>query len=220
MLALNPEVLVVPESCQRPQIAMSSLFNRAVPHLWDGVLPNKGLGVFAPGADELKLIAPESGGSGSIGIAGGACHGAVNTTVVGVWTVPGTVGRNPYLAAAAGIVDRYQKTLGSGNAVVAGDFNVSGRTDRAGMVAFGRMMKERFGLVSAYHAHAGVEIGDERGGTLWWRGKLADAYHCDFVFVPAAWRIRRVEIGSYEQWGAPGVVARSDHAPVIVDVER
>lgn len=56
-----------------------------------------------------------------------------------------------YLAAASGIVDRYATPLASGHAVLAGDFNVSGRTCLAGVTAFVDAMRERFGLAAIFH---------------------------------------------------------------------
>ena len=220
LLALNPAIAVVPESLSSPAIAQRSLLAFPVPHLWTGNIAAKGLGLFAPGADSFEVIDPENDSSGALGIAGRAFHGDRETTILGVWTIPGSKGGNPYLEAAHGIVDRYAKVLASGSAICAGDFNVSGRTDLRGIRKFSEMMKSRFSLISAYHAFHGLKIGDEPTGTLWWRGKENDSFHCDFVFVPESWRIQNLEVGSYEMWGAENSIARSDHAPVIVDLDR
>jgi hypothetical protein len=220
LLRLAPDLAILPESHQRPAIAGESLFGNPVPHLWTGLLPSKGLGVLAPGATSLEMLPPENDRAGNHGIAGRARHGSDETTVVGVWTVPLASVGDPYLAAAYGIVEKYATALASGNAIMAGDFNVSGRTCLAGVTAFFREVRERFGLVSAYHAFHRVEVGGEPAGTLWWRGDERAAFHCDFVFVPAAWTITNVELGSYEAWGSSSAQARSDHAPVIVDVAR
>ena len=220
LLALKPDIAVVPESSWRPAISEPGLFASAVPHLWAGAILMKGLSVFAPTAERLERVAPQVDALGEVGLAAEAWHGAQRTSVVGVWTVPTSKGGNPYLTAARGIMERYAAVLERGEAVVAGDFNISGKTDQAGLVAFKRMMRERFGLVSAYHAFHGIEIGEEREGTLWWRGKEDAHYHCDFVFVPATWRVTAVEVGSFAEWGGNEAVARSDHAPVVVTVER
>lgn len=220
LLALAPDIAVVPESHQTPAVALGSLFDEPVPHVWAGTIPGKGLGIFAPGAVSLDRVAPDNESHGEYAVAGRALHGAVETIVVGVWTVPYATKGDPYLAAASGIVDRYATALASGHAILAGDFNLSGRTCLAGLTAFAGAMRERFGMVSAFHTHHGIQIGGEDVGTLWWRGDEEQAFHCDFVFVPATWKITRVEVGAYAVWGSATSAARSDHAPVIVDVER
>lgn len=73
-----------------------------------------------------------------------------------------------------------------------------------------------FGLKSAWHDHTGEVVGQESAATLWWRGKEEAGFHCDFVFVPRAWEVTAVQIGSHSAWGSGP--HRSDHAPVIVDV--
>ncbi len=165
-------------------------------------------------------VAPDLESYGQFGLAGCACLGGEETIVVGVWTVPAHDEDARYLAAAKGIVDRYAQVLGSGRAILAGDFNVSGRTDLEGVTAFFRAMRERFGLVSAYHTFNKLPIRTNDVATLWWLFDESKTYHCDFVFVPEAWRIANVMVGTYADWGSVNAKARSDHAPVIVDVVR
>lgn len=223
LLALAPDLAVVPESHQTPAVALDSLFEKPVPHLWTGTIPGKGLGIFAPGAVSLERVTPDKESPGAHSVAGRALHalhGKVETIVIGVWTVPHVTKGDPYLAAASSIAERYATILATGHAILAGDFNISGRTCLAGLTAFSQSMRERFGMVSAFHAYHGVPIGGENVGTLWWRGDETQAFHCDFVFVPATWKITRVEVGAYAAWGSATSVARSDHAPVIVDVAR
>lgn len=220
LLALAPDLAVVPESHKSPAIARTTLLDRPVPHLWVGTIPQRGLGLFAPSAKSLDYVAPDRPGPEEYGIAGRAVHGAVETSVLGVWTIPAAGSGDRYLTAASGIVERHAKTLMSGHTILAGDFNVSGRTCLAGLTNFAQELNERFGLVSAYHAHFGVPIGAESAGTLWWNYHEEQPYHCDFVFVPEAWKITSVEVGCFAKWGTADATARSDHAPLIVDIVR
>ncbi|MFH1499782.1 MAG: hypothetical protein ABII82_18375 [Verrucomicrobiota bacterium] len=221
LLALQPDIAVVPESHQHPKVAETSLFGGGVPHLWAGSLTNKGLGLFAPSAEALIQIEPVSyDDAGDFGLAAVATHVNGPTKVIGVWTVPANQGPNRYLTAAQRIMRRYENVLSGGDTIVAGDLNVSGKTDPRGMQAFAAMLHDRFGLVSAYHAFHGVKIGDEKDDTLWWRGHETEGYHCDFVFVPTKWRIVDVQIGAFAEWGSFTASARSDHAPVIVTLEK
>jgi endonuclease/exonuclease/phosphatase family metal-dependent hydrolase len=41
-------------------------------------------------------------------------------------------------------------------------------------------------------------------------------YHMDFVFVPTDWRLRCVEVGTFEEYVEP---RRSDHVPVVVSID-
>lgn len=96
--------------------------------------------------------------------------------------------------------------------VVAGDFNASKSAQHLANVA---RLKER-GLVSAYHsrhgvAHDAVEA-HPTSFHLWSEGR---PFHMDFVFVPAAWTIEAVDVGTFVDYAATRI---SDHMPVVVTV--
>ena len=58
------------------------------------------------------------------------------------------------------------------------------------------VLRDDFGLVSAYHAHTGHAPGEEQP-TLYWQWKHHQPYHVDYCFVPEPWvgHIRSVEVG-------------------------
>jgi endonuclease/exonuclease/phosphatase family metal-dependent hydrolase len=97
--------------------------------------------------------------------------------------------------------------------VVAGDFNASKSAQHLANV---RRLGDR-GLVSAYHAFHGAAHEEVEGHPtshyLWQESR---PYHMDFVFVPKAWAIERVQVGTFADYSMPG--GMSDHVPVIVDV--
>ncbi len=101
--------------------------------------------------------------------------------------------------------------------LVAGDFNASQSHEHLANVARLREM----GLVSAYHTFHGVEHLDVASRpadfepTSYWRWQKQKPFHMDFIFVPAAWIIDRVEVGSFEEYVAAGL---SDHVPLIASV--
>lgn len=96
--------------------------------------------------------------------------------------------------------------------VVAGDFNASKSDAHAANV---KSLEAR-GLVSAYHAYHDLDrFGDEPDHTSYFQWQASRPYHMDFVFVPATWHIRSVEVGTFEDY--PGR-RLSDHVPVIVTV--
>jgi hypothetical protein len=75
-------------------------------------------------------------------------------------------------------------------------------------------------LVSAYHAWTGLGHGDPTEvPTHWWRWQEANGYHIDYCFLPRSWvdALRGVHVGSYAAWGS--AAPRSDHAPLVVDLD-
>lgn len=101
--------------------------------------------------------------------------------------------------------------------VIAGDFNASQSPEHLANVA----RLEELGMVSAYHTFRGVEQLDVASRPedfeptsyyLWQRSR---PFHMDFVFVPEAWAIDAVEVGTFETYTAAGL---SDHVPFIATV--
>jgi len=68
------------------------------------------------------------------------------------------------------------------------------------------------GLRSAYHADRGTEQGVREETTLWHTG--GGSYMVDHIFTPSSWPISAVTVGNATPWRQ-----RSDHAPLIVDLE-
>jgi len=217
---LRPDIAVVPESCRLPRVAEPSLLEPGVAHAWTGSYDNKGLGIFAPTASRMVVHHPQ----GHLEPTAYALAVEVElddhvVKVLGIWTKPARTGTwaTPYMDAFATILHEYDGFIDD-STIVAGDVNCSAQTSPA---AFPRLLDEvraRLGLRSAYHGHTGEAPGEESAMTLWWRNKEDSGFHCDVVLVPESWDIRAVTVGSHSEWGAPGAVARSDHAPVIVDL--
>jgi exodeoxyribonuclease-3 len=76
-----------------------------------------------------------------------------------------------------------------------------------------------FGLGSAYHQSRGLDQGQEREPTIYWRNRKIDGprYHIDYCFVPDYWidESLAVEVGRFQEWIGVGL---SDHVPLVVDV--
>ncbi len=217
-LALKPDIGIVPESCRAPAIIQPGLFGDGVPHAWTGHYLNKGLGMFAPGAERLVASEGNPAWKGDHGLAQTVVRADITFGALGIWTIPSKGQGDSYLSAAKGIVERHAEFLSSGRCLIGGDFNVSGKTALKELTVFIRDLEDRFGVVSAYHRYFDIAVGQEPHGTLWWRGNEAAPFHCDFVFVPKTWQLNKVEVGAFEQWGSAGAAARSDHAPLVVDV--
>lgn len=64
MQAFSPDIAVVPESSSTPAIARRSLLAEAVPHVWTGPWPNKGLGIYGrPGSTLVRREVNEGHGA-------------------------------------------------------------------------------------------------------------------------------------------------------------
>jgi endonuclease/exonuclease/phosphatase family metal-dependent hydrolase len=97
--------------------------------------------------------------------------------------------------------------------VVAGDFNRSRSDDHMANV---ESLRQR-GLVSAYHAHHRVEhTGFERHPTLTTSSTRRAATTWTSCSSPLTGRLRRVEVGTFEEYVEP---RRGDHVPVVVSIE-
>jgi endonuclease/exonuclease/phosphatase (EEP) superfamily protein YafD len=97
--------------------------------------------------------------------------------------------------------------------VVAGDFNASSRNpDHLRNV---ETLAAR-GLVSAYHTFHGINHAEVwEHPTSYFHRQQSRPYHMDYVFVPAAWPIDSVEVGTFEDYPGRGL---SDHVPLVVSI--
>jgi hypothetical protein len=97
--------------------------------------------------------------------------------------------------------------------IVAGDFNASKSEAHLANV---HRLRDR-GLVSAYHRDRGRDHADpETEPTSYHLWDESHPFHMDFVFLPADWTIRSVEVGSYDDYCGCRL---SDHVPVVVTAE-
>jgi len=114
-------------------------------------------------------------------------------------------------------VEQCRDILRAGPAVIIGDFNTNSSADlqtrRMSHSMLVRLLRDEFNLVSAYHQHRGVEHGAEAEPTFYLYRHQTKPFHVDYCFVPASWKISRVEVGSFTEWRT-----HSDHCPLVVDV--
>lgn len=215
---LRPDVAVVPE-CAEPDILRKKASGFDFTDCeWAGQTKHKGLGVFSFNGHSLRrhsswdptyhLFLPIE------------VRGPTNFNLLAVWAfnhrVPATVTPNPRTTREA--VMYYAPFLGSADGVVAGDFNASVLWDRDdGMESFKALdaTLSDLGLVSAYHARRNVPLGEEPEKTHFWQRSPKQLFHIDYAYIPVRWAngVRDVTVGDVATW-----IARSDHAPLIVDV--
>lgn len=106
LTAFQPDIAVIPESSMTPAIATGSLLQRAVPHAWIGDYPNKGLGIYAPGADAIEVVSSSGTSNARHGLPVRAHLHSGSVAVLGIWTHPCPVGvwKSPYMKRSRGCV--------------------------------------------------------------------------------------------------------------------
>jgi exodeoxyribonuclease-3 len=135
--------------------------------------------------------------------------------LLAVWTWPAP----SYVKAFMNGLAAYEKLLGSGETVVAGDFNGNPALDKPRTrikwsMAFAQL--QQVGLVSAYHHVHAVPWGSENHPTHHYLRKPDRPFHIDFCFVPQAWTAKalKTNIVSGPDWNL-----LSDHFPILVTTE-
>ena len=115
--------------------------------------------------------------------------------------------------------DRYADWIQEEDCVIAGDFNstptVEKTKKRPRHLDLVDRLRDKFGLVSAYHEFHGVPHGEELDATYYHLKHRDSPFHLDYCFVPESWRVENVRVGTFAEW-----IPHSDHCPVIVDVSR
>jgi endonuclease/exonuclease/phosphatase family metal-dependent hydrolase len=179
---------------------------------WFGTNPRQGVAVVA---QHPFYVVAEPPRSGSHSIFAARVLGPVHFTVLAVWAQL----EPTYSEALRRGLAVYRDLLLPGQCVLMGDLNSSvawderhGRTDHRQLEA---LLREDFGLVSAYHAATGEQPGRESRATHFWRWQQSSPFHLDYCYLPEQWLpgLTGVTVGSYEEWADT-----SGHRPVLVDV--
>ena len=205
LLDLEPDIVVLQE-CARP----SDLTHGQ--HAWHGDNPRQGLLAFAHDGYQVSPIARRR-------IAARLyfpvrISGAAEFNLLVVWVKPY---KRPggYMDSLLRGIAAYRDFILSGPTVVVGDFNSAAYFGPAHckMVT---LLRERYGLVSAYHECYGLDHGSETQFTYFDRTQHGRPYHLDYCFVPQAWlpRLRNVVVGDPRDWRRFG-----DHVPLTVEIQ-
>jgi endonuclease/exonuclease/phosphatase family metal-dependent hydrolase len=203
LAALGPDVVVLQECARTPEVEGSAC-------AWFGDRPAKGVAVFAYNGFSLEPVPAQAAIGHSVFPV--LVLGPVSFLLVAVWAQ-----RDPtYAAAIQRGLDDYAGDIRAQPTVIAGDFNTHPRWDAKDRLCNHSTLAARlsgeFGLVSAYHQHRGADAVEE--ATLYYRWQEAAPYHIDYCFLPTAWSVRDVSVGTFADWHG-----RSDHRPLVVDVE-
>jgi endonuclease/exonuclease/phosphatase family metal-dependent hydrolase len=122
----------------------------------------------------------------------------------------------PYKAPMNEILDHLARLAPTHDWIIGGDFNLAVGVRHAGEAIqpdppwLLRRMRREFNLMSCWQA---VHPNRDLAQTLRWSGNPSAPYHCDGVFVPAAWYryLEDCQVVSDASWDV-----LSDHNPVVV----
>lgn len=180
--------------------------------------PNKAIAVVS----RMPLQAlPARAGEGRFTVAAQTDH---DLSILGLWSCPEHGGGRAYEDEVLATLNAWGDELAAGDMIVAGDFNVghaAGRTVDNAWVSRAHALWTELGLVSAYHVFYSEEIGSSSRATHFHTYNVNRPWHIDWVLLHRSRlpQLRSVSVGTYEEWTAPDSRARSDHVPVIVDLD-
>jgi hypothetical protein len=219
---LAPDLLFVQESRDPRQAWLAALPDTGADSwLWAPVAVGRwGSGLWARAARLTPLAPPEefAGWVTPAVVEGCAWPGLGVAPVVALSVhAPSRKGRS-YLAAVGQILDFARSAAGGLPLILAGDFNVAvglraqglPLSNSPGERALLARLRDELDLIPCWQtAHPGEPL----ARTLrWLRHNDSAPYHCDGLFIPAAWRaaLTGCEALEDEEWAA-----LSDHNPVV-----
>lgn len=216
LAALKLDVAVIPESCDRPELASAP----HVSHEWSGDYPARGIGVFGFNGWSVLRIPEAAPMPWCLPVTVRHSDGA-EFLLLAVWTVKRAKdGRPSYPKQFAQVLERWRSEIELRPVVIAGDINASRQGPAIGAHQRNLDVLAGLGAHSAYQLANGPVPAHEEPPTLRWvgRGGVVQHYHCDFVFVSnsLAGGVRSAEVGSLADWVETGL---SDHCPVVADLE-
>ena len=213
LLALRPDVALVQECGQVADLGEGELVRVA----WTGGWDPKGLAVYA--RPELEASVDPSHDPALRWFLPIRLAGPIPMAMLAVWAMhdPHAAEPSPKLRMLRAL-DAYAAFLGSGDALIIGDFNNNDRWDTPAAPTF-RRIRERLaavGLTSLYHERTGEVHGAESVGSLFWKRDAAQPYLIDHCFLPRTWlpRVREFSVGTAADW-----LRLSDHAPLVVELD-
>jgi endonuclease/exonuclease/phosphatase family metal-dependent hydrolase len=172
-----------------------------------------GLAVIAGAGLELEAHPANAGAPPLMGAF--TVSGRGKFDLMACWPVKRDGGPDYHQILMAGL-ERYEDVLRTGHTILAGDLNSSTRvtSQRRSHPAFVERAGD-LGLVSAYHLATGEVHGGESVPTYLHGPGESGQFHIDYCFVPE----RLAEAVSIEVLADDTWADRSDHFPVVLDVE-
>ncbi len=217
LVALEPDVAVVPESCTPERLARKRSGWTSAQWLGHASRPTKGLSVLSFGDWTLTPLPAEPQLERFLPV---RVRGSVTFDLIGTWCRSKHPGLDAERKRPRSQLEQLPEAfadLWQGDVVIAGDFNHSASFGVPEHRSWGRIAAalDGVGLASAYHEHRGEPFGAESYPTHW-HGS-GRPRHIDYCFFPNRWTVRQVWVGGQDAWNVPR--RGSDHAPLVVDLE-
>jgi exodeoxyribonuclease III len=212
VLALGPDVLIVPECAQHSSAQPELGQNPATGSDWIGHRENKGLGVFSFGSYSIscasfhntshRLILPLE------------VSGPLPFLLLAVWTLPDEGGS--YVRPLVEAWREYLPQLKGRDVVIAGDFNASVIFPGKPNYHFSVFLEdvEQSGVRSLYHHFFNEPYGEEAFPTFFMYRHETRPFHIDYVFASDGMRLRMKSfaVGKHSEWSV-----HSDHMPLTTE---
>ena len=139
---------------------------------------------------------------------------------VGVWTHP-----EPSYASVAWeamFVCAHEAKKRKLPLVAAGDFNISpalkAKKPASDSSKVLQCIRDRLGLVSAYHRHRNEKAGKEKCFTYFHNNKKCHAFHLDYCFVTKVWCKDKNNVRARVE-PFPAFKQQSDHRPITIEIK-
>lgn len=176
---------------------------------WVGSNPNKGLGVIGFRQASYRMTEP-----GDPGLPWHLPFSVDGLNIIALWAHQ--FDRDlKYVRVTHKIVDRHVGFLGTGRAMIVGDFNSNTVWDSEHRGRNHSMLVEKLagiGLDSIYHRQHQVPQGSEEARTFFHNWNPDLGHHIDYAFMSSGMEAK-VAIGEHADW-----LAHSDHMPLIIDL--
>ncbi|QOT19265.1 endonuclease/exonuclease/phosphatase family protein [Paenarthrobacter sp. YJN-5] len=177
---------------------------------WVGSNPHKGLGVigFSPGS--YRMTEP-----GDRGLPWHLPFSVDGLNVVALWAHQLDKDLK-YVRVTHKIVDQHARFLGTGRAMIVGDFNSNTVWDHQHRGRNHSMLVDKLrgiGLDSVYHRQHQSAHGAEQAKTFFHNWDRDLGHHIDYAFVSSGVEAK-VTVGEIEHW-----LPYSDHMPLVIDLD-
>ncbi|MEQ8788810.1 MAG: hypothetical protein RIC55_21035 [Pirellulaceae bacterium] len=216
---VDPDILLAQESLapreyQRPLIEVS--WEEHVN--WEPVVAGWGSAVYVKAGQHHPLTLPSYRGW-VVGVEIDDFRLGDTSSKLRVFSIHAPTAKESYQRAVNSILDMIREERGGCDIVIGGDFNLTisepGEGDQVEVkkpdLAIQARLRDEFGLINCWRA---ANPDADLVQTLRWDRNPEATYHCDGLFVPAAWatRLTSCDVLADDEW-----TAISDHNPVVAE---
>ncbi len=219
ILALNPDIIVIPESEHPDKIDFGLHIRKPNQVFWCGDNYNKGLLVASYNSSlNLTEIPHHSSGTYILPISVQSKNDIYN--IFAIWAQKGRTTFDSYVVQASRAIKNLEKHL-DGETIIIGDFNSNACWDNGDKkeITHTQLVTyfEQKNIFSGYHYLQNERHGYETKPTLYMYRKIDRPYHVDYAFMSKGLlgRLDLISIGEYEKWSD-----KSDHMPLILEFNQ